>query len=938
MARAKRANAAVIPQDLDETDGAGLPAGVGELFGVVLLAIAVLLLGGLASYQFGDGSLMGPVGRFAAGALYAGFGMAGYLVVLGVVGTGVKALTGRSMELRIGEGLGFSAATVAGCVLLHVSFPEYRIHGYTAGGLVGELLGEIGLGLFDHAGTYLLSLATMLVGLVASTPLEFRHLYDAGRWVGRGSTVVGGWALGTLAEAWARAKERTPADEDVTDDEGADAEDETDEDAEEGWDDEEWADDDGEEADDADDDEDEGADESEDEEAEGSAAPSGKSPRASRARAAAVAAAASTSPRANRRRPQAAEAVESETPSARGRGNKAAVSPEPTVRAALPEIVISEPVAPHADDAGGDAVLPNGKKKPPPRVEALREGQLAGETKVVVPVRPAAAPANHASKSAKKAGVCAPVQYLTDHYELPSIALFEVAEHKKREIDKTFIYEQSQRIESTLAQFKVRGKVVQVHPGPVITRYEFKPDPGVKVSTIETLEKDLAMALEAVSIRILAPIPGKATVGFEVPNRDREKVVIQEILAAKGFSDGKMLMPIGLGKSITGQPECFDLAKAPHLLVAGATGSGKSVGVNTMICSLLFSCSPDDVRMIFIDPKKLELSVYKDIPHLLLPVITEPEKACTALKWAVGEMERRYTTLEKVGVRDIVGFNAKLPQLQAEWEAEKAMLEREAAANAAEVAEDGEDALPGSMLSGVSFDKHGQGELVLAGATLPERPEKMPFIVIVIDEFADLMATAGKDVEANVARLAAKARAAGLHIVLATQRPSVDVITGTIKNNFPTRIGFQVTSDVDSRTILDQKGAKQLLGNGDMLFMERGLSPRRVQGCYVSEHEIERVVDFIRKQAKPAYNLEITEDVGGGDDGAGGGDRPSDELYDKAVRLVCDTGRASTSWIQRQLGIGYNRAARLVEEMEKQGVVGPIKNAKGERDIYAGSF
>jgi S-DNA-T family DNA segregation ATPase FtsK/SpoIIIE len=935
MARAKRANSAISPRDLDEVEALSLPAGVGELFGVVLLAIAVLLLGGLASYQFGDGSLMGPVGRFAAGALYAGFGMAGYLVVLGIVGTGVKALTGHSMELRLGEGLGFSAATVAGCVLLHVTFPEYRIHGYTAGGLVGELLGEIGLGLFDHAGTYLVALAAMLVGLVASTPLEFRHLYIAGRWVGGGSAALGSWALGTLAEAWARARERGPISQDDVD-AGEDVSEEDDT-----WD----------EADaEAEEDEDAGEDESEadsdlvdeTEDAADEDAPTAKPTRTSKGRVA-LAAAASMAPRANRRRVAVADAPgegdgEAEAPDARARPSKGPATPEVAAKPVLPEIVISEPAAALGDDAGSDTTSAHGKKKPPLRVEALREGQLAAEGKVVVPVRPTAPAANGAGKAARKSGVCAPVQYLTNHYELPSMALFEVAEHKKREIDKDLIYEQSQRIETTLAQFKVRGKVVQVHPGPVITRYEFKPDPGVKVSTIETLEKDLAMALEAVSIRILAPIPGKATVGFEVPNRDREKVVIQEILAAKGFSDGKMLMPIGLGKSITGQPECFDLAKAPHLLVAGATGSGKSVGVNTMICSLLFSCSPDDVRMIFIDPKKLELSVYKDIPHLLLPVITEPEKACTALKWAVGEMERRYTTLEKVGVRDIVGFNAKLPQLQAEWEAEKAMLEREAAANALEVAEDGEEALPGSALSGVTFDKHGQGEIVLAGATLPERPEKMPFIVIVIDEFADLMATAGKDVEANVARLAAKARAAGLHIVLATQRPSVDVITGTIKNNFPTRIGFQVTSDVDSRTILDQKGAKQLLGNGDMLFMERGLSPRRVQGCFVSEHEIERVVDFIRKQARPSYNLEITEDAGGDDGSGGAGDRPSDELYDKAVRLVCDTGRASTSWIQRQLGIGYNRAARLVEEMEKQGVVGPIKNAKGERDIYAGSY
>ncbi|HRI06833.1 MAG TPA: DNA translocase FtsK, partial [Nannocystaceae bacterium] len=519
------------------------------------------------------------------------------------------------------------------------------------------------------------------------------------------------------------------------------------------------------------------------------------------------------------------------------------------------------------------------------------------------------------------------VRLTSGPFQLPPSKLFEAATTSAPvEVDKGFVLEQAERIEKALAQFKIRGQVTKIHPGPVITRYEFKPEPGVKLSKIESLENDLAMALEAIRIRILAPIPGKATVGFEVPNKTREMVSLKEILESDYFGGARSArLPLALGKNITGKAVSIDLAKAPHLLVAGATGSGKSVGVNSMICSLLFACTPEEVRMIMIDPKMLELSIYKDIPHLLLPVITDPEQANLALRWAVDEMERRYAVLSDAQVRDIGGYNKKLPQLLEEWEAEKRALE-EAADDARRIAaEEGEEALPGSMLPGFGFDREGrQIDLFAGAAEIGDKPERMPYIVIIIDEFADLMMVASKEVEANVARIAAKARAAGIHLIVATQRPSVDVITGTIKNNFPSRIAFQVTSDIDSRTILDAKGAKQLLGMGDMLHMDRGGQPERVHGCFVSEDEILKVVEFIKKQARPVYNRSITAKRD--EDGeVVEEDRRADPLYDKAVQIVAETRKVSTSMIQRRLNVGYNRAAKMVEMMEEEGVIGPAR-------------
>jgi S-DNA-T family DNA segregation ATPase FtsK/SpoIIIE len=488
--------------------------------------------------------------------------------------------------------------------------------------------------------------------------------------------------------------------------------------------------------------------------------------------------------------------------------------------------------------------------------------------------------------------------------------------------------------------------------GPVVTMYEFAPAPGTRTGKIANLEKDLAMALEAQAVRIVAPIPGKAVVGVEVPNKTRETVYLKEILQDNCFTGGSKLQ-VALGKDIKGSPVAVNLAKMPHLLVAGTTGSGKSVAVNGMIASLLYNASPEEVRFIMVDPKMLELSIYEGIPHLLLPVVTDPKKANLALRWAVDEMERRYELLAKTGVRDISGYNAKVDaadkKVVVEKEAAPAKKVRVVIAGAdgteqeVDLDADSEVALDdsnGIVASEAPSDEdlsdiaaRAQSDAERAAEEGPMR--KLPYIVIVIDEFADLMMVAPKDVETSVARIAQKARAAGLHLILATQRPSVDVITGLIKANFPSRIALQVASKIDSRTVLDTSGAETLLGNGDMLFSDRGTKLRRIHGAFLSDDEVHRVVDFLKKQAKPVYDMDILKPREEDTDGEGApADDFHDDLYDQAVAIVCDTRQASVSYIQRRLQIGYNRAARLVEHMEREGIVGAANGAK-PREVLA---
>jgi len=460
----------------------------------------------------------------------------------------------------------------------------------------------------------------------------------------------------------------------------------------------------------------------------------------------------------------------------------------------------------------------------------------------------------------------------------------------------------SRLVESKLKDFGVEVQVVEVHPGPVITRYELQPAAGVKVSQITNLAKDLARSLSAISVRVVEVIPGKTTVGLEIPNEQREIVRLSENLKASEFADAKSPLTLALGKDISGQPAVADLARMPHLLVAGTTGAGKSVALNAMILSLLYNATPRQVRLILIDPKMLELSVYDGIPHLLTPVVTDMKEAANALRWCVHEMDQRYRLMSALKVRNIAGFNRKVEEAKA---AGQPLLD----------------------------------PLHPADSELPAQElQPLPYIVVVVDELADMMMVVGKKVEELIARLAQKARASGIHLILATQRPSVDVLTGLIKSNIPTRIAFQVSSRVDSRTILDQMGAEQLLGHGDMLFLPPGTAvPIRIHGAFVDDHEVHKVVDSLKKTSRPQYVDEILNglpeaEAGGGAGGAG--DSEADPLYDQAVRIVTETRRASVSGIQRRLKIGYNRAARMVEAMELAGIVGPLE-ANGQREVLA---
>ena len=488
---------------------------------------------------------------------------------------------------------------------------------------------------------------------------------------------------------------------------------------------------------------------------------------------------------------------------------------------------------------------------------------------------------------------------------LPGLELLDKPNKKANPISQAELDHVAHLVEEKLLEFNIKAKVVDVHPGPVITRFELDLAPGIKVSKITGLSKDLARSLSAMSVRVVEVIPGKSVIGLELPNKYRETVFLSDVMSSPSFTEAKSKTSMVLGHDIAGDSVVVDLAKMPHLLVAGTTGSGKSVGVNVMIMSLLYKASPEEVRMIMIDPKMLELSVYEGIPHLLTEVVTDMKDAANSLRWCVGEMERRYKLLSAVGVRNLAGFNSKIQQ----------------------AIDAGQPILDPLWKPGDSMDE-----------TAPELT-KLPAIVVVVDEFADMMMIVGKKVEELIARIAQKARAAGIHLILATQRPSVDVITGLIKANIPTRIAFQVSSKIDSRTILDQGGAETLLGMGDMLYQPAGTSvPIRVHGAFVDDHEVHRVVADWKLRGEPDYIDEIlngeatAETLLPGEVAEGSSD--VDELFDQAVFHVTETRRGSVSGVQRKFKIGYNRAARIVEEMEAQGIVSsPGHN--GNREVLA---
>ena len=509
----------------------------------------------------------------------------------------------------------------------------------------------------------------------------------------------------------------------------------------------------------------------------------------------------------------------------------------------------------------------------------------------------------------KKAVPRAPQRKSSDKFELPPVSVLTAPKASDRQpLSKSELDANSRALEGVLGDFGVRGEIVKAHPGPVVTLYELEPAPGIKSSRVIGLADDIARSMSALSARV-AVVPGRNAIGIELPNPHREKVYLRELLSVKDGNESVAKLPLCLGKNIGGESIIVDLARMPHLLIAGTTGSGKSVAINTMILSLLYRLRPDQCRLIMVDPKMLELSVYDGIPHLLTPVVTDPKKAVVALKWAVREMEERYKKMSKLGVRNIDGYNARLMEAKSKGEE-----------------------LTRTVHTG--FDKE-TGKAVYEDEKLDLEP--LPYIVIIVDEMADLMMVAGKDIEGAVQRLAQMARAAGLHVVLATQRPSVDVITGTIKANFPTRISFQVTSKIDSRTILGEMGAEQLLGQGDMLYMAGGGRISRVHGPFVSDEEVEKVVRHLKSQGQPEYLEAVTAEEPTDEDGAvfdstGMGAGEGTDLFTQAVQIVKRDRKASTSYIQRRLQIGYNRAASLMERMELEGIVGQANHA-GKREI-----
>ncbi len=535
------------------------------------------------------------------------------------------------------------------------------------------------------------------------------------------------------------------------------------------------------------------------------------------------------------------------------------------------------------------------------RVEMLEETRSVEKEKRAPRIEPrVAAPAPSPRVEKEKQ-----IQLFTTpgNTELPPLDLLDAPEPTRNTISKAALEAMSRQVEIKLREFNVEAEVVAVHPGPVVTRYELKLAPGVKVSQVSNLAKDMARSLAVISVRVVEVIPGKPTIGIEIPNEFREVVRLSEIIASEAYEAAKSPLTLALGKDISGHPMVADLTRMPHLLVAGTTGSGKSVALNAMVLSLLYKTSPRDVRMIMIDPKMLELSVYQDIPHLLAPVVTDMKEAANALRWCVKEMDKRYALMASLGVRNIVGYNRKVK------EAEDA----------------GQPLLDPTHKPVDAEDK-------------PGKLETLPYLVVIVDELADMMMLVGKKVEELIARLAQKARASGVHLLLATQRPSVDVLTGLIKANIPTRIAFQVSSKIDSRTILDQMGAEQLLGHGDMLYLPPGTAlPVRIHGAFVDDHEVHKIVSYLKQQGKPNYIDAILEGPADGEGplmGGGDSDGEQDPLYDEAVRFVTETRKASISSVQRKLKIGYNRAARMVEEMERVGIVGPLES-NGAREVLA---
>jgi len=845
--------------------------------GIVLLGLALFIGLSVVSLQLGSGTLMGPCGATVGLGVYALTGISAYLVAFGLGLAAVRCLQGRPLHLK---SIAFAAAVggaIAGAILLHLAVGHHRLRGFAPGGLVGEYGAELLVSLVGRVGAVLFGAMGVSVALVLSTPVSMKtigaHLVAAGKWLG-GSAMRGIAVMFPERgdEVDEKPKRLKKGDDNTVAEKVVDV---------------------GE--------EDEG-------------------------------------PQLDQAEAKLARIIEAK-PKKKKRDDEAQLVKldPPEVKASIEDGAPVQVIEGEKTELSEVPLPPEAKEPEKPAIKIVEP--LSAKKKELVE-KPSAPKPDYIPAAGG--------------YHLPDLSLLDYQESADAaDLDKQGKEEMlalAEKLQKTLGDYGVRGHVQEIHPGPVVTMYEFVPAAGTKLSKISGLSNDLAMALAALKVRIVAPIPGKSSVGIEVPNKKRATVYLKEILVDEHVAKARSRLTMGLGKDIAGAPVAVDLAKMPHLLVAGTTGSGKSVAVNGMICSLLFNATPEEVRLIMIDPKMVELSIYEGIPHLLLPVVTDPKKANLALRWAVEEMERRYEMVSKAGVRDILSFNKKVEKLLNDGppkiESKKIKIwvegddgqkqELEVSANEQAVKDAGgtvSDEVRDEISAANAFK---QKQLELRAQEQP--PRKLPYIVVVIDEFADLMMVAPKDVETSVARIAQKARAVGIHLIVATQRPSVDVITGLIKANFPSRIAFQVASKIDSRTILDQPGAENLLGQGDSLFQDRGQALRRVHGALVTDTEIKGLVDFLKLQGQPIYDMDILkprEEEGGGEEGAMmDGDQGVDPLYDQAVRLVCETRMASVSMIQRRLQIGFNRASRLVERMEKEGIVGAANGSK-PREVLA---
>ena len=838
----RRADPASPPEPAPAPDRPRSAPGL-EVYGLLIAAFAVLLLLALVSFDPRDvafehklrvggvRNLIGPVGAHVANLLFRLIGLGAFLACSTFFYFGGLLLAGRRTTFTGGGVLAYGLTVVFACVICHLFLAGFLPFAHAPGGLVGEWVGEILRSLFATTGTIIIAAAAMSASLLTLSGMK---IADAAQLPYRGVR----WAADKLER-----RRRGQADDAAS---PLDGDDVADEDA--------------------------------------SAVPAGRDTPTERP--------CRIVEQAPAGEPVVEEEPESQKARVRNRTRTAApTSGKPPSKG--PEAADDAGVEPSAaqGDSGADPAIGKKEDRESPPARAKTPAAAGPE------ITELAAPADPVISELPPSG---PLPLVGEEgqlpfggkrpFEFPSLSLLHYEPPARHSVDRSALSEAARTLEAKLADFGVTGKVVKIQPGPVVTMFEFLPAAGVKISKIANLADDLTMALHAQRVRIVAPIPGKGVVGIEVPSAVRETVFLKEILASKEFQESRGKLPVCLGKDIGGRPVATDLARMPHVLVAGSTGSGKSVAINTFIVSLVYRQKPSDLRLILVDPKMLELSVYDDIPHLLLPVVTEPKKASLALKWAVAEMERRYRLLAACSVRNIAGFNQKV-------------------------------------------EKYRSGAKEPPEGVAADELEHLPYIVIVLDELADLMMVSGKDVEQSIARLAQMARAAGLHLVVATQRPSVDVITGLIKANFPTRISFMVSQKVDSRTILDRMGAENLLGMGDMLFLPPGTSKlERVQGAFVSDEEVERITDHLRKFGPPDYDMDILIDE---DEQAKDlSSEDYDSLFDEAVAIVTETRNPSISYLQRRLKIGYNRSARIIERMQFDGVISAADH-RGARKVLA---